>query len=258
MVRMQKKPYDFNRQIMGRVESLCAPLYAKGITHFAFLRFTNNKILRISDRPDWLKVFFEKGFFNDQKIFQKPINELQENERREAFLTNSPKSDHERCLVNQNIWHFNLNYMRKKDHVDLWAFASDVNNDEILNLYANEKDELDQFVDNFRIAVAPHLDGEGAREHLVESHITVPKLHKGVVNLTIDFFSETRVVSLNADQAKCASLITQGYKPSQMMKELNFTKTHVDECLSDLRYKLRVSEDAHMARVLSNNVIAAS
>ena len=140
----------------------------------------------VADRPDWMKTFLEKGFFNDQKIFQEQINTLAENERCQFFLSNAPKSDHERCLMYQNLWHFNINMHRKGDHVNMCAFAGEVHNDEILNMYANEQKDLDRFALSF-VAMRPHLQGAAVQDHLIETHITLPELNRGGVNLTIDF-----------------------------------------------------------------------
>lgn len=171
---MQKKPYIFNLSIMKEIEEACDPLYQKGITHFAFLRFFDNETLRLADRKDWLGKFFEKGFYNDQLIFQKEIDTLEFGEEKTLFLTNKPRNKHEKNLIDYGMWHFILKFKRYANYVDFWCCSGEKNNQNILNFYANNMGFLDEFATSFECRLINDYQ-HNRKNNKIKTSIKIPK-----------------------------------------------------------------------------------
>lgn len=257
MEQLQKKALDFNLQLMEPISDVCAPLYDKGITHFAFLRFFPTGILRLADREDWLKIYFEKGFFKDQDIYQGVFNGLAVGHRHRRYLANDPTSDHLHQLHKCDLGHFMLNYQHEGNYVDFWCYGASAKNDNMVGFYRDNKGFLDDFLKTFKKRMSSHIIKDGKGENLIKTGNASLGIDPRDIRLEIEFFNGTRVVRLSPHEARCASLVTMGYKPSQLSCELGMDPKSVEACLKGLKIKLDVPEYHDVARILSNDVVSA-
>lgn len=243
--------YRYNLELLSDLRSECAALYTKSITHCAFIRIKNHQSFRIGDREDWLSPYYKNCLYNDINIYQEEIDKLQVGEERIRFLTNTPQTFHENLLFQHNIWHFILKYKRNIDSVDFWCFASEVNNNNILNFYINNMESLDSFAKHIFAKFVDPID-ICRSDALIETTLIVPPKHQKIKLAIEEGKGLQKIVDLSAKQLQCLQLLKRGFTHKMIACELGLSVKTVEFHVHGLKEKFHVHFRSQLLEKLQN------
>lgn len=231
---MQKDPYNYNLSILDDVKAFCKPLYAKGINHFGFLRIYKNKTLRITDRADWMKTYYEKEYYNDSVLYQ-DVDCLNYGDETIKFLTNEPCTEHEKRLIENGMWHFLLKYKRRKDHIDFFFLSGDRNNPKTLDYYINNMEFINEFSDDFVEKVFDCIK-KNKQNVFINTNLDVAELPK---TYEVDISSGGKVL-VSPREKECWDLVKKGFPSKKIASEMEISPRTVDKYIEILKRKLKV------------------
>jgi DNA-binding CsgD family transcriptional regulator len=140
--------YNYTQVVAPELHKVCKPLFdCTNLTVCAYIRFYyDGKMFHISTNKEWEGIFFDNQFYNEQDCFHSIRRETVSGGYKKFILTGEPKGSHCSALYDFNIWNTLSIYQKQKNYIEGWAFGTDRNNDQILDLYLNKVAFLKKFI----------------------------------------------------------------------------------------------------------------
>lgn len=237
---MQKEPYLYSLTQVSHIESFCKEIYDVGMTHFGFINIYDKKSVRFSDRKDWIHSYFSKEFYNDYQMYQSVIDKLDYGEEHIEFVTNIPRSDHERLLINHGIWHLLLYFKRHKEYVEFWCYGAHPDNFQVLNYYINNLDHLKCFARNVQSKVSRLSEKPPPTGPFIKTSLLLPEVKNKQI-IAYQDGNKISHVALTHKEIDCLALLRKGYPNKVIAKLLGNSPRTIEFHLTNIKNKFGVS-----------------
>jgi len=142
-----KDPLDYNTTITPILKELAAPLYQLfSITTFSYLKFLKNgQMMHISSHNKWLDHYMVNYLYDDSDRYTREIGIVQKKEKN--FFLRIPTKNHcfEKIMNDFGLCYGISIYQECEDYIEMFGFATDINNPAIIETYINNIEYLKRF-----------------------------------------------------------------------------------------------------------------
>jgi DNA-binding CsgD family transcriptional regulator len=237
----------FNENIAKLVEDAYLPLNNYlGITHFGYIKVLNDgTMLRMANRPEWTKKYFEQSFYNDVDLYG--MENVPENGTRISFLTGNPTTDHHKALCwDYDIWNSLIISRKFSDCSDFWFFGTLRDNTEILNYYANNISLFKEFTIYFKNTFSNIIDKHDS------SHLIVSRVKKLIYNDVHDKSTEKILqkmqlrsyhlkdgIYLSQRERECLFYLSTGKTMKEIARLIKVSPRTVESYISTIKQKTK-------------------
>lgn len=251
--------YKYNESIIDTVRSICNPLDTLGVKVFGYHKiFSDGSYLSISNDLQWKKFYFE-NVGNSPIIWErsKVLQSVSDICDYVPYMwPSSPMSLIEKYLFEHNIWNGFQFIKHSPSCFELWAFASDVNNNRVNNLYLDHTTIFIKFIhyfnqnaknlititntnDKHKLAwyddppVLPNLNS------IINEQEIMSEFTNLIARGTIPAYKndDNTIVYITSRQFDCLKLLTKGYTYSQIGKRINISDRTVESHINNLKIK---------------------
>lgn len=139
---------NYNVSMLDDLNSLSQPINNYGIKFLTFRRvYDDGRLVHFANDKDWLLYSFDHQLWQSTSSLKR-ISKLNADEQfAHVWLPNAHLTDHVYdAMKRHNLWNGLTLYDKREDYVDLWAFATDQSNTEVMNLYVNELSVIKRFI----------------------------------------------------------------------------------------------------------------
>lgn len=233
--------FKFNIEISDIIEKISAPLFTNfKITNFGFVKiFNNGTMLRLSTGKEWTKKYFENQYYNDNIFYD--FNDIAENSQKIKVSTNEPSGGVYSALFDHNIWNIFTLYERTPQGRQVWFFATDKNNTEMVNFYFNRLNVLQDFMKYFTKSASSLLIPES--NNLIRTELNLTN-QKHVEEMRIKKFlreigksEKTSTYPLSSRELECIQHIIMGKSAKETAQCLNISFRTVEAHLNNIKQK---------------------
>ncbi|MCC8399085.1 MAG: helix-turn-helix transcriptional regulator [Rickettsia endosymbiont of Platyusa sonomae] len=139
---------NYNLQILDQLKTIASPIENYGIQFLTFRRiYTDGKLIHFSNNEVWLDHSFDHQLWQSTSSLKRISKIGLDKQYAHVWDNNAHTTDHVyNAMYQHNLWHGLTLYDRRQNYVDLWAFATDRNNTEILDFYINELNIIKKFI----------------------------------------------------------------------------------------------------------------
>jgi len=237
--------FKFNENIAGPVENVCQPLSNYlGITHAGYIKiFNDGTMLRMANKPEWTKKYFEQSFYNDVDLYG--MKDVPENGMRISFLTGNPTSDHYRALCSDfNIWNFLIISKKFANHSEFWFFGTTRDNTEILNYYLNHINVFKEFTLYFRNYFSEIIDHHNPSQLIVSKLKSIDyndeqddKVVRLLQEIKIKAYHLKDDIYLSQREKDCLHYLASGRTMKEIARLINLSPRTVEYYINTLKLK---------------------
>lgn len=237
MVDISQKPYfHYNDQI----DQLMVPLKSLiDVKLDCFIRkFVDDKRFIISTNKD------ESINFVNEKLYQYGLFEKKHKLVQSSFqmwdaIVNPPPQIYQRKAIKFNMAH-GVTIVRQHGHFcDFFNFSTHRGNIQANNVYLNERESFQSFIDEFYKRMERDL------EELQFHTFSLP-----IGTVFIDYLA----AKLSSRQQDCADLMSQGFTTKEIAKSLGLSPRTVESYLNDMIVKFEAKNRVHLASLLTKQL----
>lgn len=247
----------FNEAVAELIEDVYRPLnnYV-GITHFAYIKiFNDGTMLRMANRPEWTKKYFEHSFYNDIDLYG--MKNVPENETRISFLTNSPTTEHyETICRDYNVWNGLIICRRLLDYNDFWFFGTVRDNTEILNYYINNINLFKEFTIYFKNIFSNIIDNHDKSQLIVSKvkKLTYTdeqdkKAEKILQKMRLKSYHLKDDIYLSWRERECLLHLSTGKTMKEIARLINLSPRTVEYYINTLKQKTKSNTKSSLIRL---------
>ncbi|OJW47101.1 MAG: hypothetical protein BGO67_10345 [Alphaproteobacteria bacterium 41-28] len=240
---------EYLKSLTGIVDSFCQPLKSVGIQFFTYSRlYEGGKGIFLCNNDQWYETKFQNDLF-DQNGFV-TVRNLYRNDFTKSIFTGAPSKEIKllEFLYNLDFWNSIDLYKYEEEYKEVFHFASNRENVQIMNFYVNNISFLENFAYYFRekiskkILEAPKdiyirirknanpIIIEDAKELCINSELS--SSHKFTLHLN------GKWISFSQRQIQCLSLLYRGKTAKEIGLILNLSYRTIESYLDTLRLKL--------------------
>jgi DNA-binding CsgD family transcriptional regulator len=142
---------SYNSAINHRLLQLLKPLRERyNVNYFYYTRYSKNKTFIICTNLEFLRKAIEFKKMNEEHIILRDLSNLKENQQRKMIWTGVPREKSHVMLHNCDIWNGYSIIQKNKTGIEHWGFATQRENDRIVDSYLNESNIFNKFMLYFR------------------------------------------------------------------------------------------------------------
>jgi LuxR family quorum-sensing system transcriptional regulator SolR len=246
----------FNENIAEIVENICNPLNNYlGITHFGYVKiFNDGSMLRIANKPEWTRKYFEKSFYNDIDFYG--MRHVPENGTRTSLLTGTPITEHSLIICRDyNIWNSLIIYKKFLDYGDVWYFGTTRDNTEILNYYMNNIDIFKNFIVYFKNKLSDIIEPYEPTK-LIVSKIKLQKYANDdektrqlLHTLKIKSYHLKDDIYLSQREKECLSHLSTGKTMKEIARIINISPRTVESYINTIKKKTGFNTKSNLIKM---------
>lgn len=255
---INKEAFEYNMQMAPIIKQISQPLRNHlGIHHFCYAKFYNNgDIFRLGDHAGWTKQFFQHEFYNDAQIFTTQIKDVPLHHSSHFLITGKPKGKHLTLLHEYNLWHIFHIYMKNDCATELFVFATNKENEEIVNFYLNKASLLKQFIIHFKTQyrdILKHNQNNLIHSHLrMEETLTSSEEDK-LKNWNIDKFYLDDQSYLTKRELECAQELIKGHTIKEIARALKASPRTIEIHVNNIKLKTGSHFKSQLVKTLINS-----
>tara|TARA_A100000171_G_scaffold43949_1_gene46346 strand:- start:4968 stop:5804 length:837 start_codon:yes stop_codon:yes gene_type:complete len=238
---------SYNESILEELSNIAAPIQdALGVSLLTFRRlYTNGKIIHLSNHKEWLDSSFENSFWQSSssllRINQIAVNEQYAHIWKEDAHRQDPVYN---AMFSHNMWNGLTLYDKRDDYVDLWSFATDRENHQVLDVYVNELRTIKQFIlylhDKGKPLFLPdNLDISISTENHFSTSNPAPEVEKREpLFKTEKYYLDSKFEKyLTRKEFLCLILVAEGKSTKDVSRALDLSHRTVDSHINSIKRK---------------------
>lgn len=216
------------------VKTICKSLQPVNINHFCYLRLFNDGTHQIlCSHPEWARHCYL--YYYDHTVFHQDPRKYQSGYE----LWSNPKDQTIITIAREqfDIAHGIVLIKRIGDECELFHFATNRNNINIINFYINNLDYLDSFILYFK-EHAKHLIKQSMADRAILPQWGVSDAERIYHNTILipDFIN----LNFTKRELECIKFTMRGQPAKQVAFNLNISQRTVEEYLQNIKNKLGV------------------
>lgn len=165
---------NYSKIMTKRMGELSNPLFNHTkITNFSYIRFNKDgTVLNLTTEEKWIQFRFEEKI-KYKILFKDHLAEAKYNIPYTYLWPKNTKDPLLDALHQYNIWHGCNIYIPNIDYIEVFSFASTIDNENIQNFYINNIDLLRAFIICFK-EQTKEMPGINEKKNLVSTELTLP------------------------------------------------------------------------------------
>lgn len=239
---------NYNVSMLDDLNSLSQPINNYGIKFLTFRRvYDDGRLIHFANDKDWLLYSFDHQLWQSTSSLKR-ISKLNADEQfAHVWLPNAHLTDHVYdAMKRHNLWNGLTLYDKREDYVDLWAFATDQSNTEVMNLYVNELTVIKRFIlylhDKANSLFFPKdvdLSIKVSSEAEVKSAFMSENKNFVLDSFGINkfYFDAERKNYLTKKEFFCLHLISKGLSFKEIARILNISPRTVESHINSIKLK---------------------
>lgn len=158
MLNVIEEIVDYNKQNLSTLTDICKPLFDNfGFTSFGYTRIKNNsRRIILETNNQWLEYYAQLKFSEtncgSNSLVYNILQAMKHNTSQEFYmhsLSGKPNNPQHEFLASIDIWNCLSLYTHEKDFIEVFHFATNTNNEKVLNFFLNNKELCQRFFNYF-------------------------------------------------------------------------------------------------------------
>ena len=262
-----QKLIDTNKPVKTYLDSIdhelnaiCFPLFQEfNIKVFCYTRaFKDGSHLFLDTNKAWRAEFLEKAFYNDVPHHQRLFSSIPANREQRTLWNFEPESILYQTMREKfDMWN-GLSVCRwRSSYIEAWHFSTSRNNGEIIDLYMNHMDKLNQFILYFK-SKAHHLINDS--QNLIKTSINETFSPEEPANhLDLKFSIKKyplevgeNTIFLSPRQWEIISLLSESKTTKEIARELELSPKTVEFYVQLIKDKTKCQFKTDLAKMFWN------
>lgn len=246
------------------IKQLCKPLETLDITTFSHLRvFDNNKLtVQCNNVPFLLNYLNEKYYIADPCVNVQP----ESTDLGKYIIWDSVNCTGRtaKMLIDSNTFNFKHVFSiikKKKEYVDFYHFGTHLSNPIIHQVYINNLEMLDRFIQFFNTETKKSKILSSAYDIILNTnhHYSNIELNQDIFNTKIKRkisskkYTEFEREYLTKKEMECAELVLQSKTSKEIARELGLSYRTIEDRIHSLKIKLNAKNKADLIVKLLEN-----
>ena|SRR3990167_1882846 len=170
-----KHALDYSKAMVPNMHALAVPLFCNTkITNFSYLRFNKNgSVLNLTTEERWIQFRFEQGI-KYKILFKDHLTNTNHNTPYTYFWPKNTEDTLLSALRQYNIWNGCNIYISSSSSIEVFSFASSVENDNMENFYVNNLNLLRNFIIFFKEQLSCTMQGTNDRKNMILTDLKLP------------------------------------------------------------------------------------
>jgi DNA-binding CsgD family transcriptional regulator len=264
-----KNSLVFNQSIHERMLAVCKPLEQFGINYFYYIKiFNDGRKFYITNNFHFLKHVVENNLnLKPSPVMAQEIAQLSQMNSHCALWTGLPKDERHEILYQINIWNGISFYHKTKEYTEAFGFASNKENDNILNFYINKKSILDLFFVFFKEKNSDLINIQDENKFIqpisiFHNDIASPSalLDSNIIenflkNITTEKFYLKNGISLGKREGECLTYFSTGKTAKEIARIMNLSPRTVESYIINVKRKVGINKKSELIDLFLDNMI---
>lgn len=253
----------YSKSMIPNMRRLSAPLFSNTkITNFSYLRFNKNgTILNLTTEEKWIQFRFEQKI--KYKILFKDHLEGTKYDTPYTYLW--PKNTDEPllgALHQYNIWNGCNIYIPNRYCIEVFSFASTIENEIIQNFYINNLDLLRAYIIFFKEQIRD-FPNNNSKYNLISTDLTLPTLISTKSNSRSTFYSMynnsdikrfhiAEDLYLTKKELECCAYFMSGFNIKEIAQIKKLSPRTIETHFNNIKLKANCPNKKKLIDFLSN------
>ncbi len=240
------KAFEYNDVINPILLQLTEPLYKNfGISTFAYTKIFEDRIFKISSNNEWFRFHITNEFYQ-QDHYQKDILQFDNNNTYIKFW-NDASSNLVQAMYQHNLWYGVSIYKKFEDYIEMWSFATNKDNYNIVDFYMNNIDFLRRFIFYFKNKAAKLIDSSDKEKFIYRKKKLILDSNNNNLTENKNFLHETMLNYININnktevhisrrEMECMYMLSLGLSPKEIGKILDISHRTVETYIHKVKHK---------------------
>ncbi len=240
------KALEYNNAVSADLLQIFEPLSKNfGISTFAYTKIFEDKIFKISSNNEWFKFHITNEFY-EQNHYRNDTLQFGTDDIYIKFW-NDASSDLVQAMYRHDLWHGISIYKKFKDYIEMWSFAADKDNYNIVDFYMNNISFLKRFIIYFQNKAGRLIDAsdnsrliQKKNKLILDSNNNFDRNQLFLKETTLSKIKNDNQVAVNISkrELECMYLLSLGKSPKEIGAILNISYRTVETYIHQLKYKL--------------------
>jgi DNA-binding CsgD family transcriptional regulator len=238
---------EYNNSILPVLKGLSHILLKEfNITTFSYLKFLKNgQMIHISNQKKWLEYYVNNALYNDTKRYTREIRMVQRKEKK--FFLRLPTNNYsfEKIMHDFGLCYGISFYQEFDDYVEMFGFATDSTNSNIMELYINDIEFLKRFSIFFKDKGKELIDHNDKEKLItpdnspnwVQPLLTQGDRQRFLMGTATKHFPISANTFLSLREAQCLYYSLKGSCTKNTARKLNISPRTVESYLSQVKVK---------------------
>jgi DNA-binding CsgD family transcriptional regulator len=253
----------YNNGISHLMSNYTRPLFDDfGITFFTVVKIFSNQVLHLTNHMKWTELYVMNKFY-ELNHYEHHLSNMGEKNSCTVFW-NDNDSIIVKVVNELNIGNAVSIYKRYGAHIEMWSFATTVDNIDIINFYANNIALLERFIVYFKNRAYELLDTSNASKLLIRKNELILPGESAITRGQVeDFMEKTSLVKFKANgsfdvriskrEAECLYLLSQGKSAKEIALTLKISNRTVEWYFKQIKYKFKCNSKYELIKIFESN-----
>jgi len=252
----------YSKSMIPIMKEISAPLFEHTkITNFSYLKFNDDgTVLNLTTDERWIQFRFEEKI-KFRILFKDHLPEAKYNVPYTYLWPRNTTDTLLGALHEYNIWNGCNIYIANLKHIEVFSFASSVENDSILNFYVNNLELLKAFIIYFKEQMMNMPDIK-LKKNLISTDLILPTANTtnsistlgGIYNqtklkrmhLSEDFY-------LTAKEFECCAYLLKGKSVKSIAQIAKISPRTVESHINSAKLRANCATKSKLIDYMSNN-----